>query len=568
MAPDTQLAISFDAQSAEALEKAASAIEKAASALDKAAASAQRAEQTAAKKARQAKREKQAEQAATATPQQRALRRIERERQEKEDEKEYQKQRTARGLDEKSSLLGGLFERYTGSKWEKLGGLGKATSLGGLALAGVQTAGWAMSRFADGLNKINDPLMDAGQRFRAVTEGLPVIGGFIKGLRELQEAVSGVAGRIALNTRKHQLDTPRTLGWYETMQSEYGLHVRQSGLAGAAETLAEQEKGGFAGLGVADPGNPLDPLQMARFGRQIGYARERQGLEAEGARLNQETIERNSRLQQLERERKKLAVRDESRENAIARIEEARKRGYDVSYRTGERVKVGSNYGKVQLVKAAEDRILIAQEALKVEEQIKKVKEEQQAGALAVAENQKKTAENALHAEREKLALLREQGELLRGTAQSFGRSTAGERAMALAWVKQANEKGFDSLIPKQVATIEKVYGPVASRWAERNYTQQAARDPNFKEAVAAFGDPSLKGANLDPVANVRQQVELQKTLVELGQKVETKAAAAFEKAFGNSIDGLVKAMERIVNARVAELEARLKHGEVVRGGG
>lgn len=453
-------------------------------------------------------------------------------------------------------FLANLFERYTGTKWSEAGPLGKAAGIGTAAGVGVTFLGSSLQGLAERVNKLGDPFLDVGQKMQALREGIPVVGGLLKGLREFGEALSGVAAQLAQQEQLAQLIGTISEGRMAGAHEEAGLRTRGAGLQAVAGARWLQQRQGFAGLGVADPAQPLDPLQMARFGRQVGYATQRQTLEAEQAGLSREGVGLAAELDRLEKARTGAA---DFHGRASARVGHYR----------AERERLGRPVAKGELDQAMRDQLQGAQELQRIEEQIKKTKEEAQTNALAQAEKEKQIGLNRLESEKEKLSLLREQEGVLRGTASSFYDLHGGQREMILAWKKQADTKGFGSLLPQQVRMMAQMGGAGVQRWAERNIMEEMSKDPKFKEFAGAFarGDALMQGADLSVTGNVRQQVQLEKTLADLGRDVEAKAAAAFAAAFGKSIDGLVKAIDDVVNARVRELQARLQHGHLQRGG-
>lgn len=521
------------------------------------------ANQAAQKAARDAEYEKKRE--AARTPEQRAYERIDKEQAAREEEAAYQKARHREGLTPWSERLFGK------------GGFQGAV-IGG---AGIHYAATAIQQVAHGLSALGNSFLDARQKVQSIVESIPVLGTLMHGLRELGEAVSGTADvlrRQAMAFSLRGAEEPATL---RNVQEEGALRMRGAGLAAVAAARERQAQAGLAGAGLAAPrGAALyDPLMMGRFGRQLGLAQTRLTHEAELAGLQAEAEKIQGRGVQLDAVRSSL--RDDlaaakAREEAIraepgwgnAGIRGAQAAG-PVGFAAGHAAETfgfGDYFTggyKGRLDEAMRERVLAAEKLELIEEQIAGHQKETQASQAALAQKRKELAQDDLAMAREKLGVLREQEGILRGTASSFYRMVGGEREMLLAWKKQADEKGFDSLLPTQVDDMVSMgggAGSVVGRWAERNIAQLMDKDPGFKEFAKVWDDPALKGGPLGIGQNLREQARLEKEIWEMSHKVEAKAAASFNAAFDNFLDRLIKAMDGKVTAAVARLEGQLRH--------
>lgn len=435
----------------------------------------------------------------------------------------------------------------------------------GLALEGV---GRGLSGLARKLDILSDPFTTGHQKVTGATESIPVLGTVLRGLREFGEALQGLNTKLKLQAFEAEIESTKEPLRIEHESQRYGLGIRQAGRTGLARARAAQAAAGFAGTGIADPSSVFDPLVMGRFSRQLGYAEHRMTLEAERTGLGDElgALEAEGvRLQDV------MGAATHNRDKAMFRRDIAQLQlggqmpaiGPDPFSAFGQiamrSVSGGAAKPQADLQRAHLDLVReeaqVGQVAKQTQENILQIQEKKS----AIAQKDKEIAQAGIALEREKLGVLREQSDIIRGSSQSYFRAIGGRREMALAWLKQANEKGFQTLIPQQVDEIVGVLGQAGGRWAQRNYEQMASRDPKFQDALRQLNDPALQGADFNLGKNLEAQRDLEKTIWDMTLKTEAKATAAFADAFGTSIDRLVAAMQKVMDAKVAELDARLR---------
>lgn len=422
------------------------------------------------------------------------------------------------------------------------GGMGGMLS-GAMSAAGVAAAGQGMSMVASSLDKLNDSTLSASQRTQAFAESLPLVGSFVRGIREMTEAVQGVTDRLrrqALAGEIHGLENPSRLAT-EFKQGE--LSTSSAGRRGLADYWQGQARAGFAGLGVADPRNLYDPYQRSAFSRQIGLAQSRQGIQAEIAE-----VEARQRGQEKERKNAEweAGVASNDAGEAKENYERLRKEKGGPTFLG---INVYSNRNKAEIDQAARDAQHTAQLEIQAREKLKRITEEGQQTAIELEQKKSAAVRASIDIEKEKLTVLKEQEGIVRAQTQSWGRATGAERQVMLAWAKQA-QKDPNSLARGQLDKLAN-YAP---NMVARIYEQRGERDPGLREFQDLTKDLNNTPQGLGD--NMREQQALEKKIADMSAKSAASAAEASSKAFDSFVKQIIDQFDAILKAKLAELTA------------
>lgn len=427
-----------------------------------------------------------------------------------------------------------------GSYMGQMSGIASAVAGPAVALYGL---GSQMTQVSQTLNTLSDTTANAATRMRALYESAPVFGLLVRQLNQFSDALRGVTAALHISAQRHETLQAAYSGEPERVAFRGQLGTESARLGGVAGMRRAQQWLGFAGLGV--PGlsdaDRFSPMMMGRFERQIGIAQQRQAAEAElhGADREVAALERRQGVLAKEEERWKA-----SRERGMERFNWFNAQAGTVAPAFAGNV-------RVEMDDAAREVQRSEQALLQTREQQKAADEQLRDKGLERDRKRHELLKIDVALERERLGVLREQEQLQRGTGSTLSGMLPMQRGLINQFVRQMNERGFESLNIYQRQAIAGA-GPMGQMVVQRGLEQMAENDPIGREIQRGLARnlPEMAGAPANLGENLRQQEGLQKRLVELTQQIEANTAEAFAKTFDSFIEVLMKRLEAVILQR------------------
>ncbi len=451
------------------------------------------------------------------------------------------KQKEAKALKDEIKRQGG------GPEEKAVAGLGE--SFGSLKISAIAAAA-SLATFQYGLAKVagmvavkNDSSMTDAQKDRSFRESIPVIGGVVKALNDLEDAASGLTDALHANDVLFRVLNQR-------VSSDLGRMARvDSASAPAREAFERMKAHREFGVQMPDmPGNLLDDRQMAAFQRQAGVAKDLPAAQREQqaqAELAQAGTLRIMRMQLAAQEQRIAAGTKTTDLRSIMQKEDAKGPGQERNQSKiddAARAAMAENDARKQL----QGNIL---------QEIQRTTGQKVAAAQAEAQAQ----DALLNKDRERLNVLKEQEQRLKGQATAFGGLDKGQQMFAEQSAKQIKERGFDSLAVEQKRALQAAgFG----EYVERQNIRQAEADPRLKGIRDALGE---KG-NLAGVRKEQLQLEGQIALrVDWNKGQLQKELAAIQI---DMVKLVREALKEIGQAEKDNAVIREMQGNNVRGGG
>lgn len=461
-------------------------------------------------------------------------------------------QRAAMQQRERDLLSSGYYSGYDR--------LGMANSTMATAMSGGHVGvtssilGSAMQQLAAGFNAMGNSTMTATQRIQAFSEGLPVIGTLIAGLRQLSESIMGVSDRIRMATQFGEITRTMQAGTLRTTMARYGGMTEVGEQQGRLIALAGTELQGFEGLGVGDIGALNDPMRRASWERQIGIAGQRDAI-----RANIGAVE--GRMAGLRTEREVLEI---ERQRATMNLEQATEREQGTrksSFTAFNYLTFGAFDGanKASLTEAVTARANAATNLKQIEEKIAENIEKEKASTQELARERNREARVMIELDRERLQVLREQEGMIRQQSHGFGRMTGAERQYMLNLARKFKERGGAGMLPQELDQLN----AVLPYQVGRAFEARGEAAPELQAIRGLFpGDPASGGL----AANLRGQTDLQKRLYELTAKAEADLGRTLEDGLGRFLQSLIKQLSTVLKAQSDEMTLGMRMRNVING--
>lgn len=373
------------------------------------------------------------------------------------------------------------------------GGLMAKAGVAGLAAwGGIKAIGALAAGATNTIAARNDATLSPEQRSEKMRESLPIIGGLLKGFRELKEAADGTTNKLKLMAQHFEYDTAVIRAHNEAGRGEAANIAAQFSLKRAA--YAQNE--------YADAKAPMAQLGA---GDQSTVAGER-AMEQARRRLPLEMAERQARLGKVGA---RADVMDTTREaeKAQQRFDQAKAaREAAIGDVQGASGKVGRRQAEFNL-----SRSLIELEARRNELVAARERQQASIGNAVQAESAHRKA--LIGIDRERLQVLVEQEQRIKGAATSFGALSEAEKTEAVEVANRAKQQGFGALTPEQKALLQRAGG---GDFVQKGNENIGLRDDRFKQIQEAIGEKAdLRGVQ-------KQRVELENKIaldVQLDQK-------------------------------------------------
>lgn len=410
----------------------------------------------------------------------------------------------------------------------------------------------AMANTASSMEKLNDSTLTAGQRIQGFAESLPVVGQLARGLRELGNAVTGTTDALHRQAQSADRIAANMAAVHATEGQKIGMNIEGAGRLGRASVAATMAGRGFAGLGVADLADRNNPMMFGSWVRQIDISRQEQG-----ARLG--LAEAQARHDAAVREQEKaLTGRDKVRgefDKADKRFQaaEAAGRGWSWLSVTG-----GT---KTEIDEAGRARKQASDDLIAKEQHLQEATRARQESALEMERKRGEIIQSNISREQERLGILQQQEGLVRAQTQAFGGALKPQRQMAVSFLRQAEQKGWGSLMPSQLDMISRMGG---GQRVQRELERRGEADPLTGEFRRLLGEGGNMPQGLSE--NLESQDKSRRSIAEMQMNLEASTTKAFAEKFDKFIDTLLKSMDRVVQEKAKELETRQRLGNNSRG--
>ena len=408
----------------------------------------------------------------------------------------------------------------------------------------------AMGNFGNSLDKLNDSTLTTTSRMGAFVETLPVIGQFTRGLREAISGLAGLSDRLRTQSQIAETAASINQGVRTSFDFQGGLEVERairSGRAGMAGAMAGR---GFAGLGVDDPANLYDPFQATAFTRQISIAQQSQLVQLGIGDATSRVTALDEQIRRAEQNR---------------RLAEDRVRG---SQAMDSRARAGvswmgylSGSDKGDIDKSSRELLNNRQDLIAWEEKIRDLTRQRQEAGIDLERKRGEELQLNVTREQERLRVLQEQEGLVRAQTQAFGAMYPGQRQMAVNFLRQAKEKGSDTLTPFMLTFLRNAG---AGQWVAREFERRGEKDPLNKEFQQLQGPEGNMPQTLGE--NLAAQRQAQKNLAELSMKIEASTTEAFSREFEKFVKTLISQMTAIVKKQSDLIGDRQQISNNVRG--
>ncbi len=452
------------------------------------------------------------------------------------------------------------------------------THAAGQAFAGV---GAGLEESAAGYHGFGETMSNVTGK---LSESLPVIGGFIRGLESMSNALSGTTSRLHEAREFAATGTRRTASAFEALSARTAGEAQLAGLrqrlteAGISADVAGDVLAGFN----ANPGQFANPIAVP------GMTTGREGdlqlalLQARAAAAGSEDVARSQGgrvgLAEIElRRRQGVAGTWRGQMVAAERYAEAmevaaqgvpggglaqgiydwlapdQRRGLREFRTRGAEARADAGVFAEGL-RGAEGAV--NQQAKIVQQELTKLEEAQGEAAKRRAE----VKQRELDIERNKLALLDQQ--IARGRGQELRAATMqpGQLEMLAAYAQQAKEHGYLSLPPDARGELISFQGP----GAEERARQEVRNNPAMQGLLAQIRGGVGEGLVQD-VEGQRKAVEegVKRGMVENAAQLQKALEGALAGSFRPFVDAVKAGVEAEVGRAAAQLRAELNVGQL-----
>lgn len=413
----------------------------------------------------------------------------------------------------------GVSRRQPGSgsgnlpSWNNLGGF----VYGAMGLGAV-THG--VDSLAKMMNAMGNAALDVSMKSRAMIEAIPVFGYLGTAVIKLGDAASGATERI----RKALVSIENTgiLTGIETARRQRDVAAerefipREAGATGFAMAKGSQRIGDFVPRGL-DRSTVQGELEYAARTRMLPH--EQAGLTAEAeliaarrraesmrlqaGRLGADERQAQTRFDAADFREKKMIARDAAVWNAAQKT--AFPAGAYEMNRPGRTQRIETHTEQLNAITELLPRMQASYDALQARSR----------EMASVAQREYDLRAQLVAKDKERLGVLQEQEQRLRGQAQNWGSLSQGERNAALAFARQG-QQNFASLTPEMKSLITAGGGGL---FVARGNEALAQKDAGFQEFSKIIGEK-------DSLGNVRQQIEGLQTKIEVDVKLNEEALA------------------------------------------
>jgi hypothetical protein len=356
-----------------------------------------------------------------------------------------------------------------------------------------------------------------GKVFAEMAEGVPIIGSFVSGLRDLFSVLSGNARKISELKRdvegRSQAEGLARARSAATFAGSQRIAALQSGALDAA-TSTNAAAGFAAGLTP----DVLAGFRSDSFGgqrRDIALA-EAQATAARGAVGNRQAAANVA------------AVKAAS---ASERLNEADAKVGDINSRIAEAQRRGDSKAALAL---QGQRVIAGQEALTAGQNAGQANTSLQERLTELQKAQADAAQKELAAKQATVNLEKARVGVLQQGAVAAGLSQPGELQSILAAVKQAQQFGFGNLVPEAQQAL--LANPTTADFARRQAQELGQQNPVQRELEQVVG---LRGAGDNRTAD-----EMADALERASAAIAEEGARNIQEAFETGMTGLVKAIQ------------------------
>ncbi len=402
---------------------------------------------------------------------------IEREEEGKKRHTAYTARKKELGIEEDTgegrALLSAVLGRKAGLALSQTG-LGKGISkIAGPLLVVEEAAnkvGQGLRGAAFAMDVLGDSSRSPEQKMQALARSLPIIGSLADGWIRFVESLDGTTDKLRRNAERLQV--------FEAVRGVQASYESKKSAARFELVRAEHRATALGNLSAPEQGETARETNL----QEIAYKQSRQ-LQPLRDRLQESQAEADAA-----RATKDFADRDVQRyEGWLKRHQDTRRANREhiiaLQGQTGEDP-LDSRKAKIDtaLRKQQETHVNISA----VEGHLEEARLRQRQAAVTLAEKESAIRKDGLEISQRELQFAEQREQRLAGQAQRYGAANEVDRALALQAAKQLKEKGYESLIPEQRESFEKLYGPGA---LGKHAQAAAEREPGFKAFQQAGAD-------------------------------------------------------------------------------
>lgn len=441
-------------------------------------------------------------------------------------------------------------------------GVARGYGIAGVAAYATAAAGErTLTSFARAMDLVNNSSLDATLKVRGLAETIPIFGGLARAWNQFRDASTGANDIRREGDRRNELREFMAPVRARVEREQMDVRLRQADVAAQARAQAgvpDAVRGTVGYIGANR--STLAGEREYQFGRQlqpslaaVAQAKadaERANAAVAAARREAEAADQRYRTAReeggrLRAERDRLARLPQQYEDERGNAARARGEQYRQAVLRGDAAGAQAALRGHLLDRADFDRTQSSPERLIAMRQAQEGNIAAQAAETEGARTNALTAQARIEqeilaahnkqldlrrlqneADRQRLSVLQQQEAILKGQAGSFGGLSKGEQNAALAFARQAQQFGFESLTPEMKAQLGRAG---FSDYVTKGNIEQAAKDPAFQEISKILGETANLGtlsgnraeqAKVEGQITVQYQVDVARLAAELDQKI------------------------------------------------
>jgi hypothetical protein len=371
-----------------------------------------------------------------------------------------------------------------------------STFLAGFA---AQMAGHAMSGFAHMNDVYSNQSLSGGEKFKQISESIPIIGSLAKGFHDLGDSVSGLNEKVRQSSYAFDLFVAHQAITAATKREQEPLSTK------LVETQAQASNAARFRPDYLPP-EASNPYSFEQYRRNVPVTRQLFAAQAEKATAGS-LIEDATRREKEAREKAKIgAAQVQTHKDALER---QRLAGATEKQLKPARLAIAAGYSK----------------QIEAEEEAKRAISDRSKAEERMANASTSERETHIQGKRNELDDVNEKEAKLRGRFATFGGMQAGTRSMALQAARQAKALGYESLGEYQKGLVKSV-APDYAREREEEIGKKYGADefakliPSRNEDKRSLGELQADQVKLNQVININVDLNTEEFKRDIQEKV------------------------------------------------
>jgi hypothetical protein len=449
--------------------------------------------------------------------------------------------KAAQGL----GVLGRLLPENLAPMAEKAAAaLAKPAMVLGAVAVGSEIASMGMRSYAEVLNTLGDSSLSSAQKTRMLVEGIPIIGSLVSGIRQLSEALSGLAERMRIATWQTQqnlaanaADASGKANYWNQRLTDFGSLARET----------ELKKAVLPAMGPTKRDTYMDELAYKRAQEMqpikdrlpVAQAEERAAKTTHEASIELLNAAKADSAKYRTGRNVAQAEHDKLKSGGGGLDENRKGRSWHIPF-------TNTNFQWNSFSQESERQFALQKQMMLMKEESEKLAKNE--GVVAAAANSEaergaaleraKSATRQINIEmgKSELQQLQQKEGLLSSQASRVGAMHLGQKMRMTGIAKQIEERGYDSLIPQQRDALR----GVAPEYVRAQDERRGSNDP----MTLAFQKAGIfeKGR----LAETREKVDAKQMEVKLDIKIDQdKLAEGIRKSTERLIDVLLAAWKK-----------------------